>query len=215
MSTLAPLPIRLFCDIAAPQTRVDLNRTNAAPQFYRGNDVEIDIGIGQNGSLLAPTIASSGAGGIASVTCQVFAEGNDTNAPMMAATVTAANMNLALTQANWNAGGSANSHAQFIFPNSQTGIPLNGAASQSYWLRVFATTTDTTPKIIPLIEGPITVLDSPITELSAPPLAGARFYTVSGQLVFQILDPNTGLYHTLSCYSDDGVMTTQISDQGY
>jgi hypothetical protein len=214
-STISPLPIRLFCDIAAPQTRVDLNRTNAAPQFYRGNDIEIDIGIGQNGALLAPTIASSGAGGIASVTCQVFASENDTNAPMMAGTVTAANMNLTLTQGNWNAGGSANSHAQFIFPNSQTAIPLNGAASQSYWLRIFATTTDTTPKIIPLIEGPITVLDGPMTELSAPPLAGARFYTVNGQVVFQILDPTTGLYHTLIAVNEGGVEELQVSDQGY
>ncbi len=214
-TTLSPLPIRLFCDIAAPQTRVDLNRTNAAPQFYRGNDVEIDIGIGQNGSLLAPTIASSGAGGIASVTCQMFAEANDTDAPMMAGTVAAAAMNLALTQTNWNAGGSANSHAQFVFPNSQTAVNLNGAASQSYWLRIFATTTDSTPKIIPLIEGPITVLDSPVTELSAPPLAGARFHTVGGQLVFQILDTGTGLYHTLTCFNDGGVETLQISDQGY
>jgi hypothetical protein len=38
---------------------------------------------------------------------------------------------------------------------------------------------------------------------------------VSGQLVFQILDPNTGLYHTLTTVSDDGVQTLQVSDQGY
>src|SRR5271169_5372333 len=105
MSTaLAPFPIRLFCDLAAPNSLFDINR-GAAPFFYRGDDIEIDIGIGQNGALLAPTIGSSGAGGIASVTAQVFASENDTGSPMMSGTVAAASMNLALTQGNWNTGG--------------------------------------------------------------------------------------------------------------
>jgi hypothetical protein len=215
MSTLlAPLPIRLFCDIAAPQNRIDLNR-GAAPVFYRGADVQIDIGIGEDGELLAPPLASSGAGGIASVTCQVFTAENADDAPLMNVAVLAANMNLSLTQTNWNTGGSANAHANFVFPNSATAININGQASIQYWLRIFATTTDSTPKIVPLIEGPITVMDSPVTELSTPPLAGARFFTVSGQLVFQILDPNTGLYHTVIAVNDGGSEILQVSDTGY
>ncbi|HEX3717846.1 MAG TPA: hypothetical protein VH595_07745 [Verrucomicrobiae bacterium] len=215
MSTsLTPLPIRLFCDLATPTTRIDVNR-NAAPAFYRGDDIQIDIGIGQNGSLLAPTIASSGAGGIASVTCQIFAAENDANAPMMSCTVAAGAMNLALTQANWNAGGSANSHAQFVFPNSQTAISLNGAASVNYWLRITAQTTDTTARTITLLDGPITVKDGPISTASAPPLAQFRFYMVAGQTVPQLLDTTTGLYHTLGIMNDEGVLTLQLSDAGY
>jgi hypothetical protein len=215
MSTaVTPYPIRLFCDIATPNNLFDLNRSQA-PYFYRGDDIELDIGIGANGALLAPTLPSSGAGGIASVTAQLFAAENDTNSPMMSATVLAGAMNLTLTQTNWNAGGSANSHAQILFPNSQTGVNLNGQASVNYWLRITALTTDTAPKLITLLNGPITVKDGPDTQLSAPPLAGARFFTVSGQLVFQILDPNTGLYHTLTTVNDDGVQTLQVSDQGY
>ncbi len=215
MSTsISPLPIRLFCDLAAPANLFDLTRSQA-PLFYRGDDIEIDIGIGTNGALLAPTIASSGAGGIASVTCQLFQEENDTNAPMMSCTVPAANMNLTLTQTNWNAGGSANSHAQFIFPNSQTAFSLGGAASVNYWLRITAQTTDTTAKTITLLDGPITVKDGPISTASAPPLAAWRTFTVGGVPVLQILDSGTGLYHTLSCYNDGGVETLQIGDQGY
>ncbi len=217
MSTsISPLPIRLFCDLAAPANLFDLTRSQA-PLFYRGDDIEIDIGIGTNGALLAPTIASSGAGGIASVTCQLFQEENDTNAPMMSCTVPAANMNLTLTQTNWNAGGSANSHAQFIFPNSQTAITLNGAISANYWLRITAQTSDTTAKTITLLDGPITVKDGPIGGGggSAAPATGARWFIVGGQEVFQILDTGTGLYHTLTCFSDGGVETLQIGDQGY
>jgi hypothetical protein len=214
MSAITQLPIRLFCDMAAQATLFDLTRSQP-PSFYRGDDIEIDIGIGQNGSLLAPTIPSSGAGGIASVTCQLFESENDTNPPMMSCTVLAANMNLALTQTNWNAGGSANSHAQFIFPNGQTAVSLGGAASVNYWLRITALTTDSPARTITLLAGPITVKDGPVSTLSAPPSAGARFYNVGGQFVFQILDTGTGLYHTLSCYNDAGVETLQISDQGY
>ena len=64
MSTaLTPLPIRLFCDLAAPANLLDLNR-GQPPFFYRGDDVEIDIGIGENGALLTG-LAASGPGGIA------------------------------------------------------------------------------------------------------------------------------------------------------
>jgi hypothetical protein len=200
--------------MAAQASLFDLTRSQP-PTFYRGDDIEIDIGIGQNGSLLAPPIASSGAGGIASIACQMFESENDTGSPMMSCTVPAASLNLALTQANWNAGGSTNSHAQFIFSNSQTGISLSGAASVNYWLRITAQTTDSPPKTITLLDGPITIRDGPVSTLSAPPLAGARFYLVGGQMVLQILDTGTGLYHTLTCYNDGGVETLEISDTGY
>src|SRR5580692_5633831 len=97
MSTsLTPLPIRLFCDLAARlQTLVDLN-TGLPPQFVRGDDIEIDIGIGANGTLLTPTLTN-----IASVTCQVFASQNATGAPLMSCNVAAAAMNLSLTAAQW------------------------------------------------------------------------------------------------------------------
>jgi hypothetical protein len=215
MSTsLSPLAIRLFCDLATPSTRIDLNRS-AAPSFYRGDDIELDIGIGQVGALLAPPLASTGAGGIASVTAQIFAAENDVNPPMMSRTVLAAEMNLTLTQASWNAGGSANSHAQFVFPNSQTGISLNGAVSVNYWLRITAQTTDSTARTITLLDGPITVKDGPISTASAPPLAQFRFYTVAGQIVPQLLDTTTGLYHTIGILNDSGALTLQLSDTGY
>src|SRR5208283_912330 len=96
MSAIGVLPIRLFCDVAARNQAVtDLN-TGQNALFYRGDDVEIDVGIGESGALLPPTLSN-----ITSVTCQVFAKQNDTAAPMMSCTVLAASMNLALTAAQW------------------------------------------------------------------------------------------------------------------
>jgi hypothetical protein len=210
---LAPLPIRLFCDLAAPANLLDLNRSQP-PSFYRGDDIAIDIGIGESGNLLT-ALASSGAGGMASVTAQIFASENDINLPMMNCTVPAAGMNLGLTQAEWSNDTTPYYHAAFLFPNSQTAINLGGAASVNYWLRITAQTTDTPPKNITLLDGPITVRDGPVPTASAPPLAAFRFYTVAGQIVPQVLDTSTGLYHTLAIFNDGGVLTLQLSDTGY
>ncbi|HEY3861650.1 MAG TPA: hypothetical protein VGO59_07170 [Verrucomicrobiae bacterium] len=211
---LTPLPIRLFCDIAAPANLNDLNRNSQAPSFYRGDDIEIDIGVGQNGSLLTG-LSGSGAGGIASATAQIFQSENDANSPLAVCTVLAANMNLGLTQVEWTSAAAPFCHAAFLFPNSQTGMSLGGAASVNYWLRVTAQTSDSVPKQITLLDGPITVRDGPTAAPSAPPLAALRYYIVSGQMVPQLLDTATGLYHTLAIFNDGGVLTLQLSDQGY
>lgn len=202
--SLTPLPIRLFCDLAAPVSLLDLNRSQP-PQFYRGDDIEIDIGIGQNGALLTSLT------NVASVTCQIYESENDTNGPMMSATVTS--INTALTQSQWNTG--AGEHAAFTFAHGLTAISLGGATAVNYWLRVFAQTSDSPAKIITLLDGPITVRDGPISTLSAPPLAGARLFSVNGQAVFQLLDSSTGLYHTLAVLNNGGVLSLQLSDQGY
>ena len=211
--SLSPLPIRLFCDVATPSNLLDLNRSQP-PQFYRGDDIEIDIGLGENGNLLIG-LASSGAGGIASVTAQLFAAENDTNNPMLSATVLGSAMNLALTQTEWNNDTTPFYHAAFVIPGSQTAVSLGGQASVNYWLRITAQTSDSTAKTITLLDGPITVRDGPISTASAPPLAQFRSYTVAGQIVLQLLDTTTGLYHTLAIDNDGGVLTLQLSDQGY
>jgi hypothetical protein len=205
---LTPLPIRLFCDLAARQNVVDLS-TLQAPVFFRGDDIEIDIGIGLNGLLL--TSLSN----VASVTCQIFQSENDTNAPMMSGTVLAAAMNLGLTQPQWTANTSPFYHAAFIFPNSQTAISLNGQASVNYWLRLTAQTTDSPPRVITLLDGPITVKDGPISTASAPPVGGFRLYTVAGQIVPQVLNGSDGKFYTLMVETVAGLPTLTLSDTGY
>ena len=194
MSAISILPIRLFCDLAArTQTLVDLN-TGAPALFYRGDDVEIDIGLGQDGALLEPSLSN-----IASVTCQVFAKQNDAGAPMMSGTVAAAAMNLALTAAQWAGDTAPFCHAAFVFPNRQTYITLNGAASQNYWLRITLQTADATPKTITVLDGPITVLDGPAPGLTPAAATGnVRFWTdTSGNYVLQIKNDTDGKFYSV------------------
>jgi hypothetical protein len=204
---LTPLPIRLFCDLASPGNLNDLNRNSQPPAFFRGDDIEIDIGLGENGALL--TSLSN----LATVTAQIFAAENDTNPPMMSCTTST--INTGLTQAEWTNNTTPFYHAAFVFPNSQTAISLGGNSSVNYWLRATAQTSDSPPKNITLLNGPITVKDGPVSTASAPPLAGFRLYTVAGQIEPQLLDPTTGLFHTLALLNDGGVLTLQLSDQGY
>lgn len=206
--SLSPLPIRLFCDLAARNNVIDLNTSQGA-LFYRGDDVEIDIGIGQNGALLTSL------GNVANVTCQVFQSETDTNPPMMSATVLAGGMNLGLTQTEWTNNTSPYYHAAFVFPNSQTAINLNGQSSVNYWLRVMAQTTDSPPKIVTLLDGPITVKDGPITSASPPTPAWFRFYTVAGNIVPQIYDPVSGHYYNLEIDTVAGIRTLSLGDVPY
>ena len=203
--SLSPLPIRLFCDLAARNNVSDLNTSQGA-MFYRGDDIEIDIGIGQNGALLTSL------GNLASVTCQVFQSETDTNAPMMSGTVLAANMNLGLTQSQWTNNTTPFYHAAFVFPNSQTAVSLNGQASVNYWLRLLAQTTDTPAKIITLLDGPVTVKDGPISTASAPAAAWFRFQTVAGNIVPQLYDPVSGHYYNLEIDTAGGVRTLSLGD---
>jgi hypothetical protein len=212
MTALGPLAIRLFCDIAARNSDlIDLN-TGQAPLFYRGDDVEVDIGIGEAGVLLAPTLSN-----ITSVTCQVFARQNDTNAPMMACTVLAAAMNLTLTAAQWTGDAAPYQHAAFVFPNSQTYIPLNGAASQNYWLRITLQTADATAKVMTLADGPVTVLDGPVNGSAVPAIMGnVRTWTDgSGNLVLQIKNDSDGKFYTVGVENDNGVPALYVGDTGY
>jgi hypothetical protein len=206
--SLSPLPLRLFCDLAARSNVIDLNTSQGAA-FYRGDDIEIDIGIGQNGALLTSL------GNIASVTCQLFQSETDTSPPMMSGTVLAANMNLGLTQTEWTNNTSPFCHAAFLFPNSQTAMSLNGQASVNYWLRIVAQTTDSPPKIITLLDGPITVRDGPISTASAPPPGYFRFYTVAGNVVPQLYDPVSGHYYNLEIDTVNGVRTLSLGDTAY
>jgi len=211
MTAIGPLAIRLFCDLALRNQPVtDLN-TGQPAYFFRGDDVEIDIGIGANGALLAPTLSN-----ITSVTAQVFAKQNDTAAPMMSGTVAAAAMNLSLTQTQWSNNTTPFYHAAFVFPNSQTYIPLGGAASQTYWLRITLQTADSPPKTVTLLDGAIAVLDGPVSATPAPGLGKARFWTDNnGNLVLQIKNDSDGKFYSVGVENQAGEPALYLSDTGY
>jgi hypothetical protein len=149
---------------------------------------------------------------ITSVTLQLFQAKNDTNAAMMSCTVAAAAMNLTLTAAQWTGNTAPFYHAAFVFPNALTAISLGGAASVNYWLRITLLTADTTPKILTLADGAITVLDGPISGAVPSGAGTVRFWTVAGTQVLQIKNDSAGTWHTLGVENDGGVPSLYLSD---
>lgn len=104
-----PDPMRLLCDLYNRGNTIDLN-TGQPAQFYRGDDIEIDIGIGTNGALYTNTIVN-----YSNIACSVFRGQNDTNPPMMQAVVYATNFNTGLTAAEWTNNTAPFYHAAFLF----------------------------------------------------------------------------------------------------
>jgi len=208
MSAFKPVPIRVLCDVAAksaPPSLLDSN-TSAMPMFTRGDDIEIDIAIAKLGVIVADV------SGIASVTAQIFTAANDLNAPLLAQTVNAAAINQSLNPVNWTAG--TDQHATFTFSNTQTAVDLGGAPQKNFWLRIFATTSDSPAKIITLDEGGIIVNDGPVSSISSVPAGAFRLFSVSGQVVPQILCDD-GLFHSLVGQTVVGVLRLTLSTQGY
>jgi hypothetical protein len=209
-------PIRLACDQAIRQGfPVDLN-TGQSPVFIRGDDLEFQIGVLQNGNVVTNWT------NVASITLEVYATQNDTNAPMIATNISTTNavpiFNPNLTQANWTNGVdtmSTNQHADIFIPSASSSINLNGQASQSYWLRIFLSTTNTPVRTYTVLEGTITVIDGPIANETVPVPANFRVWDVNGNWTPQIYDPVSGHYYNLEIDTVAGIRTLSVGDIAY
>lgn len=209
---ITPQPIRLFCDLNDPFTIEDLNTDNA-PEFVDGDDIEFDIGIGEYDQLLTG-LTTSGAGGIASITCEVFDGRNSQNPALMSQTTSS--LNTTLTQSEWASNTTPYYHANFKFANGATAILAAGANDTPFWLRIFITTSDTPAKIITILEGQITVKAAPLTNVAAALPSGWKLVTdiTTGQQAIAIQFPG-GYYRALQGQSVNGVDTIGLSDQQY
>jgi len=89
-------------------------------------------------------------------------------------------------RAQWsnNPSGTTNYSAEFNFTDAQTSISLNSQPSASFWLRLFATTTDSIPRVVTYLEAPITVYDGPISPSYIQPSWYFGVFTdVNGNLI--------------------------------
>ena len=215
-------PIRLFCDKSTPNRFTDLV-SGLAPQFYRGDDIEIDVALGQGGAIYTTF------DNFTSITLQIFQSQTDVTAPQISAVVLKAAMTTGLTQAQWNNNTNTGSpavspilpttyqHAAFRIPNAQTGLDLGGQPSVPFWLRITAQFVDPITSAVDeetFLDGPINVLDGPNTSLSALPAQGFKIVTVNGQQQIAVQDSN-GNYRILQCLIIGGVPTTSWSDQTF
>ncbi len=182
----AQTPIRVSGDSAfryAPS--ITDSNTQQSVQFIRGDFTTFDVALFDNG------ILHSNLSRFTSISLAVFGAQNDTNPPQMLLSVTNVlsvpyfNTNT-LTAAQWsnNPSGTTNYSAEFNFTDAQTSISLNSQPSASFWLRLFATTTDSIPRVVTYLEAPITVYDGPISPSYIQPSWYFGVFTdVNGNLI--------------------------------
>jgi hypothetical protein len=105
--------------------------TGATPVLWRGNDVQIELGIFFGAEVVDVT-------NIASVTVEAKESQTSPTSPVISKLVD--DLNAALTLATWQDGTGA--HAVIPLTATETNIDLDGAAEKSFWLTVSAITTD-------------------------------------------------------------------------
>jgi len=173
-AVLTSKPIRIKADVASYEPPVD-ERTGKTPQLRRGNDVQFEIGVFDNGVL--QDIAN-----IASITLTVkdLAAVDDTSAPdagapapesaaLMTQTLDAAAMDAALTGAAWEDGSGA--HARIGFSASETNI-----ARGEKWFAVWVTTTGSPARVVTLSAGRLFVLEDGVGLADSPPDTSAQYF---------------------------------------
>ncbi len=154
--------IRISGDSAVryPGSATDSN-TLEGIQFVRGDFVAFDFALYDRGNY------RSNISMFATINLQLFAAQNTTNAPILAQSITngTAFWNGFCPSNNWvsNTPGFTNYNVEFQFTDAQTSFSLNNQAAQSFWLRIYAVTTDSIPRTVTYLECPVTVYDGPIS----------------------------------------------------
>lgn len=165
--------IRISGDSAvrAPGGVTDIN-TGQAIQFIRGDFLNIDFGMFDNGSF------RTNLSYFTNISLGVWSAQNTTNSPLMFQTITNTNALTAGTNGLWNAACTSNNwisnpppsltnfSMEFQFSDAQSSLPLGGEAAASFWLRVAALSTN--GRNVTYLECPITVYDGPINPNWSP-----------------------------------------------
>ncbi|MGP8235220.1 MAG: hypothetical protein ACLQVW_07415 [Limisphaerales bacterium] len=165
----AQTPIRVSGDssIRSAPIVTDSNSLQSI-QWVRGDYLSFEVGLFDRGIFVSNNISR-----FTNVTFAVFQSQNDTNAPLMLQSVTNGSglWNANCSLAAWTNGptGSTNQNVTFNFTSTQSSIPLNSQASQSYWIRIYAVTTDSIPKTVTYLESTATIYDGPLTAIYNPP----------------------------------------------
>lgn len=176
---------------------------NAQPIAYQAEDLQVELGVMYNG-LMAPDITN-----FASITMQLKDAENLLGAPLFSQTILAVNLHT-VTDLNW--GNGSDQTALFILANTDTNIELNARQSRTLEIYFFATTTDGTPRRIPLGKSPFTLSDSGYGDIGALTVVspGARMKAAK----IQIKNQDDGLYYNTVLRNVGGDPVVSVEGNG-
>ncbi len=164
--TLQRQKIRIAADAASFDSPVDAV-TRCKPRWWRGGDLEFDIGVFFNGTVV--DVAN-----LASITLEVRAMGAkgavpvETDTPLIGKTVTS--FDGTLDADSWADG--SKQHAVIALTAAESNIAAGAA-----WLSIFAITNDNPGRIITLCAGPVQVMEDGSGLAMEPQPVDEVFYT--------------------------------------
>jgi hypothetical protein len=168
MKTLTDLKLRIRIDVESFDNPVDVLH-GGIPQYWRGNDLRIELGIFAGNDLVDVSNFSR-------IVLAVRALNNDGEAPPAAAPILlsgeCATLDASVTQANWEAGEAQ--HAAFNFSAEATNLP-----SDDYWMSIWAEMDGEIAKILTLGAGLIHVLENGGGVSTEPPEPISQYYNAA------------------------------------
>jgi len=134
MSVLSRKRIRLFADQATRDDEyMEDVYTNATPVLWRGNDVQFEIGLGHDGSIITDI------SNLASLTLDVKPWTNRNGDALITKTLDAADLS-DITQANWD--DKTAQHALVTLTGDETNIDVGEDNEDKCWLVISMVTND-------------------------------------------------------------------------
>jgi hypothetical protein len=203
MDNLNEIIVRIKADTSSFNNPIDVLR-GEIPQFWRGNDIRFEIGIFNGENIWSVSNYASISLAIRKLTDDGKVPSASTPALMQKICTS---FDDTLTSETWENGTSQ--HAVILFSSAESNV-----VAGDHWLSIWATTTDTTPKIITLCAGIVRILEVGGGSLSTPPDPIKIYYTSNECddrfVPLTAVDPNTNLGTSDSMVPSQGAVKTYV-----
>lgn len=201
--------IRIFANRQNKRVRIDV-LTEDTPHLLKPSALQVELALfDDDGATLSTDLAD-----LNQITLTIKSGDPRTGAVLMQKTVAAADLNLALTLEQWNAGASDDCHALFEFSAAETNLDLGSDPEVNYYLVLDGLSTSIPVKEIAFANGRILIEESGISEDEPPPSPGNTYYTAAeADARFQLANTIATLY--FSDGDPNGVVTATRPAQCY
>lgn len=162
--------IRIAADASKPPDyqAKDLMSGSSLPAIWRGNDIQFEIAVFASDALVDDI------SNIASLTVRILAGSAASSAELVSHTLTAAELNGALTNEQWLA--KTHQHALVPFTGAETSPALGGVPSKQFWTVVSVTTNDNPGHEVTLCATLLTIYEDGNGSEILTPDAGTLYY---------------------------------------
>lgn len=201
--------IRIFANRQTKRVRIDV-LTDDVPHLLKPSNLQVELALfDDDGETLSADLDD-----LNQITLTIK-EGNPRTGPtLMQKTVTAVNLNTALTLEEWNAEAASDCHALFEFTAPETNLDLDTQNEVSYYLVLSGLSTSTPVKELAIANGPIRIEESGINEDPPPDVSSPGFYTADESDARYLLAANNArLYFTDG--DPNGVVSATRPAQAY